>query len=664
MFNLQFAMISMFAAALILERDAPGGFDFLGALTNWVQIVGAFAAVGIVLWGLIYGPRRSPLDRGTPAPPWLPQVLLGALILAGIAYAVYGAFKLPQLFESLVTPPDPTTATAAKTVAPVNPTAEATQEIALTVGGACALLVVLIPVALNLPAWRGRRIWALTKLAFLEAVRRRVLWIFAFLLIPFLFPATWWSEVKSENEVRITVNTAFFVMTLLLGTAAALLAAFGLPTDIRSASIHTVVTKPVERFEITLGRFLGYAGLVTLMLAGMTLLSLFFILATGVSAEAAEESFKARKPFKGYELRFQGVRDEARGENVGREFEYRGYISGPVPQQPDQFAVWNFRDLPAKLAQRDWNQCEFTFDIYRTTKGEENKGVACSFFFETPQWHEARLSEYKKDLADALKAGRSSEDEIKRELAKKYGYYEVISKRIEDYHTGSVQVPGTLFEAAPQATVSPGDPRPPLRVRVRCDSRTQYIGMARNDLYFRLDDPTAGADKLLFAVNFAKGAFGIWCQLMLIIGLAVACSTYLSGVISLLAVVFLYVCGLFREFLQTVVEGKNFGGGPMESALRLFNPTVAAQGVEAAGAQQTVSFVDDPFRLGMRFFFSLIPDLDRFSLAPDVASGFDIPLSYLLVSVSGCLPYLLAYLVPWMILTFYAIRSREIAGNF
>ena len=42
---------------------------------------------------------------------------------------------------------------------------------------------------------------------------------------------------------------------------ALLLASFGIPNDIKNLNIYTVVSKPVERFEIVLGRFVGYVSL-------------------------------------------------------------------------------------------------------------------------------------------------------------------------------------------------------------------------------------------------------------------------------------------------------------------------------------------------------------------------------------------------------------------
>src|SRR5262249_8962736 len=159
------------------------------------------------------------------------------------------------------------------------------------------------------------------------------------------------------------------------------LASFSIPADIRQQTIHTIVTKPVERFEIVLGRFLGFFGLMTLVLVIMTGLSLVYVL-RGVNPEAAAESLKAREPHYG-ELHYENTGDRRKAVNVGREWEYRSYITGVMPGQEPQTAVWEFPDLPRGLGNRKHVRAEFTFDIYRTTKGKENLGVSCSFAART-----------------------------------------------------------------------------------------------------------------------------------------------------------------------------------------------------------------------------------------------------------------------------------------
>ena len=139
---------------------------------------------------------------------------------------------------------------------------------------------------------------------------------FVQLLLVFLF-AGWFLPSKAEDQVRTYVWAIYFAIWILFLMVAGLLGALSIPADIKSQSIHTIVTKPVEKFEIVLGRFLGYALLLTAGIVAVALLSLIY-LARGVSDQAREESYKARVPIFG-QLRFFGTRDPFRGESVGRE---------------------------------------------------------------------------------------------------------------------------------------------------------------------------------------------------------------------------------------------------------------------------------------------------------------------------------------------------------
>src|SRR5436309_9223160 len=93
---------------------------------------------------------------------------------------------------------------------------------------------------------------------------------------------------------------------------------------------------------------------------------------------------KARVPVYG-DLEFRRGRERIKGESVGREWDYRGYIPG-ARNSPHR-AMWQFRqrDLDAGLAAMPAVRCEFEFDIFRTSKGEENRGVFCTFYVVTHQ---------------------------------------------------------------------------------------------------------------------------------------------------------------------------------------------------------------------------------------------------------------------------------------
>ena len=122
---------------------------------------------------------------------------------------------------------------------------------------------------------------------------------------------------------------------MLFLLVASLLAAFSLPADMRNQTIHTIVTKPVERFEILLGRFLGYGFLMSLVLAVITAVGLLYLIRE-IDPDAQFESMRARVPVYGDNLYFRGKEGLSdTGINVGREWGYRNYIAGsPGSSQP------------------------------------------------------------------------------------------------------------------------------------------------------------------------------------------------------------------------------------------------------------------------------------------------------------------------------------------
>ena len=81
-------------------------------------------------------------------------------------------------------------------------------------------------------------------------------------------------------------------------------------------------------------------------------------------------------------------------------------------------------------------------------------------------------------------------------------------------------------------------PAPRLSVYVKCESPGQLLGDGRAG-------PVPAGGEQPFALNFLKGMVGLWCRLCIVIGLAVACSTYLSGVLSLLVTAVIFIFGFF-----------------------------------------------------------------------------------------------------------------------
>src|SRR5579883_574232 len=599
---------------LILDRDPLAFSDFWGLVQSWLQIAGGCAAVGLAVYLLyaMFGSSESESNKiRMPVNYWM----LSAFALSLVLYAVYFFLMLtgkgvdPQTIARMHQ--DPTA--FAKHEPPRFTTAY--QPVVSALAGLVAILGIGQPFARDLLKVRARRIWALSKLGFKEAVRSRIFWVFLVFLLPFLFPVTWFYQGKPEDELRTTVRVTSIVMEVLLLAAAMLLASFSIPNDIKNQNIYTIVSKPVERFEIVLGRFFGYTFLMTVAMAAMTAASLLLIRATNLDEKAREETFTARVPLRG-KLQFMSRKGLSEGVNVGREFDYRRYIGGH-PQTSER-AIWSFYSVPSTLTSGDKDavRCEFTFDIFRLTKGEENRGVNVQVrivSWKCPQippaapgdgewkWREPeQFRAYVKTAAEKL--GLDKEEGTRRQytegqwdalypavqarlgdirpgserwgvvndLAAEFGFYELPVKEVFDYHPENIAVPVGVFRNARDGSPKPtetGAPRPLVQVFVKCTSGGQMLGMAEGDLHL-----LEGVQP--FEVNYFKAVAGLWCIVAMVIAISVSLSTYLAGVVSLLATLFILLSSLFVEHLKDVMYGSNVGGGPFESLTRLLRADI------------------------------------------------------------------------------------------
>lgn len=582
-------------------------------------------------------------------------------------------------------------------------------------------------------------VWAIAKLSFKEAMRKQVLWVFVIVLLPFLFPTHWFFNTKPSDELRTTTTTVTFFLSFLCLVPGVLLAAFGIPDDIKNLNIFTIVSKPVERFEIVLGRFVGYVALMTLVLLALTGISAVLITNTSMSEKAREETYKARVPHRG-KLEFRSMRAEDRAEkrefegtNVGREFDYRRYIAGHSisPQR----AIWKFDALPAEFERADGDRVpvEFTFDVYRMTKGEQDKGVLVNFTVAT---HSTPLRQPRKEegaewpwvdadasadynatvqkllsgnlidarLADRLKSGAANTQEEKNELrlaqrlkslieklkangvavkeeadgrvttepanvydarpgtpvwkvanalTEEFGFYEYKGKQVLDYQVMGIEVPAGLFRNANKtapAKDETGRPLPRLTILVKCESEGQLLGMAEPDLYLLRNE-------LPYAVNFFKSMVGLWCRLCMFIGVAVAASTYLSGILAYLLTIGIYVIGLFTDHLNDLASSRNIGG-PFQSMAQIVKAEQSTAAPTDSASTRALLFGDKVAAWFFRRFQNVIPDVDSFSWGHFVAEGFNINTEYLVVNVAVTAGYLL----PWAVLAYYMMKSREVAA--
>lgn len=121
----------------------------------------------------------------------------------------------------------------------------------------------------------------IARLTFAEAARRRIL--LAALILGLLFLVVYGlgfhyvmadietgfapSRALELNEIRNFLLTAgLYVVNFLTAILSVLTSVDTLSGEIRSGTIHTILAKPIRRWEVVLGKWLGYAGMITLYL--------------------------------------------------------------------------------------------------------------------------------------------------------------------------------------------------------------------------------------------------------------------------------------------------------------------------------------------------------------------------------------------------------------
>src|SRR5262245_53739917 len=207
-------MSSALFGILQLDRGEPLGYGNVSGLVQaWLQDAGGFAAVGLVIY-LLYA-LTIPTDKSeserirVPTSFWM-------VAMAGLSLVCY-AGVLALLIAGKGAAPEPPPPPPGDPVIVEPPTFHTEMRpVLLMFAGLFALLGICQPFARDLMKLRWRRIWALPKIGFKEAVRSRLLWVFLIVLLPFLVPVNWFIPIKPSDELRTMVAVTSIVLMILV----------------------------------------------------------------------------------------------------------------------------------------------------------------------------------------------------------------------------------------------------------------------------------------------------------------------------------------------------------------------------------------------------------------------------------------------------------------
>ena len=123
------------------------------------------------------------------------------------------------------------------------------------------------------------RIWAIALNTFREAARIRVLYGIVFLVVGANLLALVLGEMSVREQARVARDIGLAGISLFGSLTAIFLGVFLLYTEVQRRTIHAIVSKPIERWEFVIGKYLGMALVLTVLVAlfaGAMMLMLVF----------------------------------------------------------------------------------------------------------------------------------------------------------------------------------------------------------------------------------------------------------------------------------------------------------------------------------------------------------------------------------------------------
>ncbi len=558
--------------------------------------------------------------------------------------------------------------------------------------------VIASAIGRDLPATSPRRILAITRLTIKEAIRRKVLVAFALFVIIFLF-AGWFLDVRSDDPAHLYLSFVLTTTSYLVIVLSLFLATVSLPADIKSKTIYTIVTKPVRSGEIVLGRILGLVVVITVLLAGMGFVSYMFVergmdhehavitesagkipaategeVSPGWEGETTLQShhrhtWRVNNEDKGVTNKVMGhrhvvTRTEAgddplgsyelgapqgalqarvpvygklhfrdregnpneKGLSVGKEWEYRSYIEGRTLMT----AIWQFKGITEKEFPDDYLPLAMTLSVFRTFKADIEKGVRGVIIVNS--------TDPRRPL-QCEPMGFESKEFTTLDFR--------IPRKLRPMGSGSNAPEIDLFDDL----IKDGN----LEIWIRCDDPVQYFGMAQADLY--LEAPLAS-----FRWNFAKAYVTIWLQMVIVVCLGVMFSTFLSSPVAILATLSSIMLGFFGQFVRDLWTGVAFGGGPIESMIRLVTQDNMTKPLEFGAGEigvRLVKFADNILLTIMNAVATILPDFSGLGRAAEYVA---YNLSYHDQLLARQCITTLIYVTAITIVGYFFLKTREIAA--
>lgn len=480
-----------------------------------------------------------------------------------------------------------------------------------------------------------RRVYAIAMLAFKESIRRKALLVFVVFAALFMF-AGWFMEADEARPDLHLMNLVAFVfraMTWLVLPVVILMSCWGLPEDIRLRSLHTVVTKPVRRSEVVLGRMLGFSAVGTLIIVLMSAVGYGWIL----RHVPEDVSLFCRVPVYGHVSFLDRQGNPGSGVNVGDIDQTRSFIEGGTKAT----AIWRF----PLSHETDELKLESRFEAFRTWKGNMDRSLRVRLTaVNEPEGLRVPVATYEvnefsyNEITIPRKVSVTDEQTLQESTVDLFTDLAVPYDPNDEVHQ---QLQGDASSGV-------------LELHAQCIDRGQYIGLSPGDCFLRLTDRS-------FAVGYLKATLGLWLECILLTVIAVTASCFVKFPVAFILTSSVGLVGsLAYGFLMEIVSGEQKGGGAAESIYRLVTHMNESTPLPENPFTRAIVAFDKPLVEGLGVIRHVIPDLSIYGMSDWLAKGFDVPWNGVLLPGIATT---VAYLLPCLLLGYFSLRLRELEAK-
>jgi ABC-type transport system involved in multi-copper enzyme maturation permease subunit len=133
----------------------------------------------------------------------------------------------------------------------------------------------------------SRRIWAIALNTFREAVRNKILYAALFVAVASNLLALALGEMSLHEEARVARDVGLATISLFGSLIAVAMGITLLYNEIQRKTVHTVLSKPIARWEFVVGKYLGMATTLSLVCVVLSLSTAGVLRTQGVGLDAA-----------------------------------------------------------------------------------------------------------------------------------------------------------------------------------------------------------------------------------------------------------------------------------------------------------------------------------------------------------------------------------------